>query len=1246
MKNWKTIKIFVSSTFKDMDVERDALRNIVLPRLNEHFAPHKRNIQIIDLRHSVETDSRQTADERERCVFNICMDEILSCKPYFIGLIGHRYGWIPDMNRVGAREQLNDILPDDFPLAPDEISVTVYEFLNGLFNRHFANNRAIVFIRNKESYQDIEEQELSDYIDKGREAEYVERFRNYLQQPNPQFQTHAYTLNPQNPRLEEVEQWCNAIYQELIQLISQNIEEEEQKEISPFVSEQELFAHRMTIGFEGREREIEQCFHIWSKRNRLYINEIESGLGQTALLCQLYTRLSEKPENLCFFHAAQASAQGKQYSTVFYNWCLIILRALNEEADESTLAPIADNQKALFDYFFQLCERARTEKEKNIYLFVDNAIEMNDNPPLSQPFIRIAETIKIEGENQSILAPFELGSLSIADRQLITRHIRHKAQQQLLQKPQSGNPRWLRIATTILENLNKMDYTQIRNRTDEDNEARIDHHLATVITEMPDDYEDLCLYWMERLKYVFGDTFVDSYVGALGICHGLTDEDLSAITGKNVDWCIYFRQMMGQQMISENADRLWDFTSEQLNNAFAFSKGYNQPALIERLYTHVSMLPAESPTARNNRFILSLLSHHFDYCTDYLSDADNYGHLLLDTPSKQAFNQLLQLDRKLFFDLLQAWITTVPPTYGFYHGLDSWCRMIIATHDIKYYIETLLLVINHLEKIERAGQMNSSLAMVLAEIYDSIGSGYIELPDGEEEWERTNRSALNLCQRYADGSPAWNVTLTQLMYNKYEGFANLNKRWEYLKQEFLPLEAQGIAFDEQSNNEMYGRLLCEVALLAGRFNQPEEATPHIRKAYQVFEKLYKRALKENAKLIVTDHALYNWMQCALFMHIISENTGCPTLQDVHHHIAHLLQTFEPLYDEGRMYPGTQTLYTRLVAYYAMSVGESDAQAGIELTDTLCEKLTRRGLSIGKQLNLSNESLEMKKHTEYMTLCEMLKHSEEMGNTNVTHLEMSHAWCIVARFYIESLHSGKGELKSDYPLIPKDELEAVLGLMPLRSTNRWDRELDTCCPICYALYAHLTTMQEHHFPNPEATELFFKMYDNFYELCTKASYRYVNHKQRFYVDRMKQELKNGKHREERIEQEVLETWIENEDYNALIQALEGKDEGSKEEFYYLGLAYMRNERVDDAIRVYNMLVNINNLPPSFHFSCKVNLLYAILASGRANQFATEYAKLSAEDQEDSDIQTLYACYEAWKNSDQKQLSVPVPFGYML
>lgn len=270
----------------------------------------------------------------------------------------------------------------------------------------------------------------------------------------------------------------------------------------------------------------------------------------------------------------------------------------------------------------------------------------------------------------------------------------------------------------------------------------------------------------------------------------------------------------------------------------------------------------------------------------------------------------------------------------------------------------------------------------------------------------------------------------------------------------------------------------------------------------------------------------------------------------------------------------------------------------------------------------------------------------MKNINVTYMEMSRAWCIVARFYIESLHFGEEELKSDYPLMPKEEFEAVLGLIPLRAKSQWDREMDTCYPICYALYGHLVILRKQHFTNAEVAEQLLNMYEHFFDICQKMSYRYANHKQHFYVNRMKQELKSGARREERIELEALEAWIENEDYDRLIHALEGKEEGSKEEFYYLGLAYMRSGRIDVAIGVYSMLVNINNLPASFHFSCKVNLLYAILASGRANQFATEYAKLPVEEQEDSDIQTLYACYEAWKNSDQSKLSVPVPFGYML
>jgi len=47
--------IFVSSTFRDMQAERDALRDFVLPRINEFAAKYGRAVEIIDLRWGVDT---------------------------------------------------------------------------------------------------------------------------------------------------------------------------------------------------------------------------------------------------------------------------------------------------------------------------------------------------------------------------------------------------------------------------------------------------------------------------------------------------------------------------------------------------------------------------------------------------------------------------------------------------------------------------------------------------------------------------------------------------------------------------------------------------------------------------------------------------------------------------------------------------------------------------------------------------------------------------------------------------------------------------------------------------------------------------------------------------------------------------------------------------------------------------------------------------------------------------------------
>jgi hypothetical protein len=43
----------------------------------------------------VETADTQTERERELQTLKLCLDEIRACRPFFIGLLGDRYGWVP-----------------------------------------------------------------------------------------------------------------------------------------------------------------------------------------------------------------------------------------------------------------------------------------------------------------------------------------------------------------------------------------------------------------------------------------------------------------------------------------------------------------------------------------------------------------------------------------------------------------------------------------------------------------------------------------------------------------------------------------------------------------------------------------------------------------------------------------------------------------------------------------------------------------------------------------------------------------------------------------------------------------------------------------------------------------------------------------------------------------------------------------------------------------------------------------------
>src|SRR5580765_167961 len=87
----RVIRVFVSSTFRDMQDEREELVKRVFPELRHLCEARGVTWGEVDLRWGV-TDEEKS----EGAVLPICLAEIERSRPYFIGLLGERYGWVPD----------------------------------------------------------------------------------------------------------------------------------------------------------------------------------------------------------------------------------------------------------------------------------------------------------------------------------------------------------------------------------------------------------------------------------------------------------------------------------------------------------------------------------------------------------------------------------------------------------------------------------------------------------------------------------------------------------------------------------------------------------------------------------------------------------------------------------------------------------------------------------------------------------------------------------------------------------------------------------------------------------------------------------------------------------------------------------------------------------------------------------------------------------------------------------------------
>jgi len=138
MANNRSVRVFVSSTFRDMMAERDELMTHTWPELRRFCRERQVELVEVDLRWGI-SEEQSTRGE----TLKLCLDEIRACRPFFIGLLGERYGWVPGDDAFTA-----DLAEEQSWLKDlHGKSVTELEILHGVLNNPDMAGRAFFYFR-------------------------------------------------------------------------------------------------------------------------------------------------------------------------------------------------------------------------------------------------------------------------------------------------------------------------------------------------------------------------------------------------------------------------------------------------------------------------------------------------------------------------------------------------------------------------------------------------------------------------------------------------------------------------------------------------------------------------------------------------------------------------------------------------------------------------------------------------------------------------------------------------------------------------------------------------------------------------------------------------------------------------------------------------------------------------------------------------------------------------------------------
>lgn len=568
--------VFVSSTFRDMHFERDAIRDITAPELNEEARKHHDEFDFCDLRWDINTGDLDT-DEGSRKVLDVCLDEIDRCKPPMVVLLGYRYGWIPDSELIRTAAERKHLELDDL-----ERSVTALEIEYGsLCDRAKFDNTLFYF-------REIEGEAPSDYLSEDEEhAQKVAALKQRIEDMTGGRIKH-YTLCWNGEGFDGVKEFAEMLAEDIKEMLLPEWQKNEN--LTPFERERwthELFVREKDSIFRARQTEAEELLAKIIEQP-LTIIKGAVGSGKSTLLSHLAVELAKTDWTVLPFISGLTTASDTAMeiiqNTIYYIEEQQHTEHFVEEKDPQTgerkshsiddwrnkLAEIcaefthAGNKLMIL---LDAADQLMPSEERDKLYFIPTSVWENlhfvmtctpDFPTGSRPCEVLRELT--EADKQQVID----GILNRNGRELST-----PVREAIVKLDSSDNPLYLSLLVQRLLMMNREDFADIHSKGD-GMEAIEQHQLELIKSDCPDDLDEMSAALLREAGKRINESLVARAGEYLAVSRsGWRRKDLSALLGEEwteIDFSHFVNYM--NDCFMQREDGRFDFTHKSIRAGF------------------------------------------------------------------------------------------------------------------------------------------------------------------------------------------------------------------------------------------------------------------------------------------------------------------------------------------------------------------------------------------------------------------------------------------------------------------------------------------------------------------------------------------------------------------------------------------------------------------------------------------------------------------------------------------------------